>query len=41
MNDSARSNYPEMGAILIKGGTAFRVWAAHADEVFVTGSSNN
>ncbi len=29
-----------MGAILYEGGTAFRVWAPHADTVYVTGSFN-
>ncbi|GIZ10139.1 alpha-amylase family glycosyl hydrolase [Flavobacterium sp. UMI-01] len=30
-----------MGAIVSKKGTTFRVWAPHADKVFVTGSFNN
>lgn len=30
-----------MGARPYTGGSAFRVWAPHADEVFVTGSFNN
>lgn len=30
-----------MGAIIYPGGTAFRVWAPHADRVFVTGTFNN
>ncbi len=30
-----------MGAVVHDGGTAFRVWAPHADKVFVTGSFNN
>ena len=30
-----------MGAIVHDGGTAFRVWAPHADRVFLTGSFND
>ncbi len=30
-----------MGSILHEGGVAFRVWAPHADAVYVTGSFNN
>jgi 1,4-alpha-glucan branching enzyme len=33
--------HPGMGAILHSGGTAFRVWAPHAEKVFVSGSFNN
>jgi 1,4-alpha-glucan branching enzyme len=29
-----------MGAIVSKSGVAFRVWAPHAEAVFVTGSFN-
>ena len=32
---------PGMGAIPHKDGTAFRVWAPHAEAVYVTGSFNN
>ena len=32
------SEHMGMGAILYRGGTAFRVWAPHADEVYVTGT---
>ena len=30
-----------MGAIPFRGGTTFRVWAPHADDVFVTGTFND
>ncbi len=33
--------HPGMGAIPHQGGVAFRVWAPHAQRVFVTGSFNN
>ena len=33
--------HPGMGAIVHDGGTAFRVWAPHADKVFLTGSFND
>ena len=32
---------PGMGAILHKGGVTFRVWAPHAEKVWVTGSFND
>jgi 1,4-alpha-glucan branching enzyme len=32
------STRPGMGAVPFEGGTTFRVWAPHADAVFVTGS---
>lgn len=35
------SNHPGMGAILYSGGTAFRVWAKFATQVFVAGDFNN
>ena len=35
---SARSVRPGMGAVPYPGGTTFRVWAPHADAVFVTGT---
>lgn len=35
------SVHPGMGAILHDDGTAFRVWAPHAEQVFVTGSFND
>ena len=31
------SPYPGMGAVLYPGGVSFRVWAPHADAVFVAG----
>ncbi len=34
------SKKPGMGAIIYSSGTAFRVWAPHADAVFVTGEFN-
>ncbi len=37
----SREIHAGMGAIVHDGGTAFRVWAPHADKVFVTGSFNN
>lgn len=33
-------DFPGMGAIPAKNGTSFRVWAPHADKVFITGSFN-
>ena len=33
-------NIPGMGAIHYPGGIAFRVWAPHAEHVFVTGTFN-
>jgi 1,4-alpha-glucan branching enzyme len=41
MTEKKSLNHAGMGAILFKGGIAFRVWAPHADEVFVMGSFNN
>lgn len=35
------SNHPGMGAILYPGGTAFRVWAKFASQVYVVGDFNN
>ena len=35
------SAYPGMGAIVHDAGVAFRVWAPHADAVFVTGTFND
>ncbi|MFZ2359691.1 MAG: alpha-amylase family glycosyl hydrolase [Anaerolineae bacterium] len=35
------SPYPGMGAVLSADGVSFRVWAPHADAVFVTGDFNN
>jgi 1,4-alpha-glucan branching enzyme len=35
------SQRPGMGAIPFHGGTAFRVWAPHAEAVFVTGTFND
>lgn len=37
---TAKSARPGMGAIPYDGGVAFRVWAPHAEAVFVTGSFN-
>jgi 1,4-alpha-glucan branching enzyme len=33
--------HPGMGAILNENGTAFRVWAPHAEKVYVTGTFND
>jgi len=41
MTQHKPSQHTGMGAIAYPGGTAFRVWAPHADQVFVTGSFNN
>ena len=35
------SDHPGMGAILYPGGTAFRVWAKYAAQVYVVGSFNH
>jgi 1,4-alpha-glucan branching enzyme len=35
------SKIPGMGAIIHKGGVSFRVWAPHANEVFVAGNFND
>ena len=40
MSGAASSSHPGMGAILYPGGTAFRVWAPHADQVCVVGTFN-
>jgi len=40
VNKASQSSRPGMGAILHREGTAFRVWAPHADEVRVTGTFN-
>ena len=40
-NASSPSSQRGMGAIPYPGGIAFRVWAPHADEVFVTGTFNS
>ena len=37
----APSAHEGMGAIAIRGGTAFRVWAPHAEAVRVTGTFND
>jgi len=36
-----RAHREGMGAIVHEGGVAFRIWAPHADRVFVTGSFND
>ena len=41
MKSLTSSSFSGMGAMPFKGGTAFRVWAPHADKVFVTGTFNN
>ena len=38
MTSTAPSKHPGMGAIPHRGGTTFRVWAPHAQAVFVTGT---
>ncbi len=38
---AARENRPGMGALPYRGGVSFRVWAPHADEVWVTGDFND
>src|SRR6478735_9438060 len=38
VSSSAPSKRPGMGALPYDGGTTFRVWAPHADAVFVTGT---
>ena len=40
MNDILSSSHPGMGAIPYTGGTAFRVWAPNAGQVFVAGTFN-
>ena len=40
MSGVASSSHPGMGAIPYAGGTAFRVWAPHADQVCVVGTFN-
>jgi 1,4-alpha-glucan branching enzyme len=41
MNEFVPSEKTGMGSIPHEGGVAFRVWAPHADAVFVTGSFNS
>ena len=41
MSERAPSSHTGMGAILYPGGAAFRVWAPHADAVYVTGAFND
>jgi 1,4-alpha-glucan branching enzyme len=41
MDAVSPSEQTGMGAIIFKGGIAFRVWAPHAAQVFVTGTFNN
>jgi 1,4-alpha-glucan branching enzyme len=41
MDNITSSSHPGMGAIPYSGGTAFRVWAPHADQVYVAGTFNN
>jgi 1,4-alpha-glucan branching enzyme len=41
MNNMLPSSHSGMGAIPWSGGTAFRVWAPNADQVYVAGTFNN
>lgn len=41
MNNPSPSSRPGMGAIPWSGGTTFRVWAPHADQVYVSGTFND
>ena len=41
MNTIAPSSRPGMGAFPYSGGTAFRVWAPHAEQVAVAGTFND
>ena len=41
MNQTFPSQHQEMGAISHEDGVSFRVWAPHADQVFVSGDFNN
>jgi 1,4-alpha-glucan branching enzyme len=41
MDAVSPSKQTGMGAIIYEGGIAFRVWAPHADHVFVTGTFNS
>lgn len=41
MNQTFSSPHQEMGPISYEGGVSFRVWAPHAEQVFVTGNFNN
>ena len=44
MTDSSKRNrkhHAGMGALPCKGGVFFRVWAPHADQVWVTGDFND
>ena len=38
---TAVKQYPGMGAILTAKGVTFRVWAPHAEKVYVTGTFND
>ena len=38
---STATPHPGMGAIVHEAGVAFRVWAPHAEAVFVTGGFND
>lgn len=40
MNNATPSSHPGIGAIPYSGGTAFRVWAPFADQVYVFGTFN-
>jgi len=40
MNNISPASHPGMGASPYPGGTAFRVWAPHADQVWVAGTFN-
>jgi 1,4-alpha-glucan branching enzyme len=41
VTEKSKDVYLGMGAIVHEGGVAFRVWAPHADAVFVKGTFNN
>jgi 1,4-alpha-glucan branching enzyme len=41
MKSVTPSSYTGMGAVPFQGGIAFRVWAPHAEKVYVTGTFNN
>ena len=41
MSEPLRSSQPGMGALLYPDGVAFRLWAPHAERVFVVGDFNN
>ena len=38
---TAVKQHPDMGAILTARGVTFRVWAPHAEKVYVTGTFND